>query len=392
MVTVKSRILPGSARSAVIETLLELGPTSRSSLADLTKLSRAALTEISHDLIELGLLYEIPVVNNRQRKGRPSVLLAVNAEHGYFVGVNIACSPALMVLADLHGNVISQHEIVETRSPQSLATSIQSGIQRMLASKSFSRDQVLGIGLALSGFVDHVHGICIHSGALNWADVPIRELVIEATGIPTCIGNDANAVATGEKLFGQAREAKNFCLITLGTTIGCAHYVGGRLYAGSSGGAGEIGHITMDPDGQMCPCGKRGCLDTIAGAGAILSAARAHGLQAETVAAVEALATNGDQRAIAILRKAGQALGLAAASSIQINNPELLLFADTQDFCSGIYFTTIVRQTIENNILPRFLSSTRIHFHPVKQSFLACGAAAIAAHNFLIEQAASLIG
>jgi predicted NBD/HSP70 family sugar kinase len=328
-------------------------------------------------------LDEMPVIRDKDRRGRPSILLTVKATHAYFVGVSITETPPLMVLVDMCGNVVGQREIAAHTEPKEVAASIQRGMGFILSSKDISIQQVLGIGIALSGFVDHNKGICIYSAAKNWNNVPITDIVNRATGIPAYIDNDANAIAIGEKLFGIAREFANFSILTLGRNIGCAHYINGRLYRGHNGGAGEIGHITIAANGPPCPCGKRGCLDVIAASMAIISAAKGQNLPVEMVRDVEALAMNGSAPAIAILREAGQALGLAVANIIQINNPAVVLFADIVGFGNGI-FSTATLQTAENNILPRLLSSTRLLFHPVEQSFMARGAASIAAHQYLL--------
>jgi predicted NBD/HSP70 family sugar kinase len=360
---------------------------SRSDLSEKINVGRSALTEISHDLIQMGLLHEVSVVRNNLHKGRPSILLSMNLKYGYFVGVDIANTPQLMVLTDLLGTIVGEYEISGNGEPQTVVDSIQSGIRHLIEPEVGPKRKVLGIGIALSGFTDYVRGVCIYSAALNWHNVPIADLVTRATGIPTYIDNNANAVAIAEKLFGEARDLKNFSLILLSTKIGCAHYIHGQLYRGNDGGAGEIGHITVVPDGQQCRCGKRGCLETIAASGAILSEAAAAQLSGKNVQDIETLAAKGNPDAIAILRKAGEALGLVVANVIQVNNPELVLFADIAGFSKGL-FTVTTRQTIENNILSRFLSSTRLVFHHVKPSFLARGAASIATHEFMLEQVA----
>jgi predicted NBD/HSP70 family sugar kinase len=387
---IESRKFAGFASSSklsIIEALIEFGPMSRSDLADLIGLSRSALTELSRDLIAMDIMHETSVSYNKQRRGRPSVLLALNAEHGYFVGVCITDHQSpLLALCDLHGNPLNQIAIAVTDDPKVIAQNIKNGISNLLVGKHILLKKVLGIGLAMSGFVDRERGVCLHSISLGWSDVRIAEMVHCATGIPTYIDNDANTVATGEKLFGHAREAKNFSIITLSNTVGCAHYIGGRLYRGENGGAGEIGHCLSDPDGVLCRCGRVGCLDTIAGFDAMLRSAKKHQLAVASFHDLEQLAANGNPQAVTILRRAGHALGLAVANLIQINNPEMVLFACTEAFHNGLFVASI-RQTIENNILSRFLPSTSLLFYSVEKDFWARGAASIAAHEFLIAQA-----
>jgi predicted NBD/HSP70 family sugar kinase len=291
----------------------------------------------------------------------------------------------MLVLCDLYGNVMGSCGIAAADQPEAIAKEIKTGMDRLLHSSGVSKKTVLGIGLAISGFIDPEQGVCILSNELRWYDVPIVEIVNRICGISTYIENDANAVASGEKIFGHARKAENFTIVTLNRTIGAGHYIHGNLYRGQNGGAGEIGHCTMVPNGQPCRCGKMGCLDTIAGSKAILDAAHECQLVAESVLALEALAVSGNMAAIDILRRAGQALGLAVANVIQITNPEIVLFAFSEDIGNGILLTT-VRQAIENNIFPRFLPKTHLLFHHMDENFRARGAASIAAHEFFRVQ------
>lgn len=375
-----------SSKLSVIEALIEAGAMSRSDLAERIGLSRSALTELSRELIEAGLIRETSVVHDGQRQGRPSVLLALNEHRGYVLGVSLQNGTALLVLCDVHGNVLQNHSFDLTPQPEACAIAIRDGMRFLLQSKGIQKKQLLGIGLAISGFVDPHSGICLRSNELDWSDVPIVSIVQRVTGVPTYLENDANAVATGEKLFGNTRKLRNFSIVTLSNTIGAGHYIGGRLYRGGSGGAGEIGHYTIDPEGLPCLCGKNGCLDTISGVTAMVDLARKKSLTVANLEEIERLASTGNPVATGILRSAGQALGLAVSYVIQTNNPEAVLFAFIENIEGGIFLTS-VRQTIENNILPRFLPTTKLLFHRAAKSFWARGAASIAAHEFFRAQA-----
>jgi predicted NBD/HSP70 family sugar kinase len=371
-----------SALSMTIEAYLQYGMLSRSDLAALTGISRSAITEITQNLLDMGLLQEFPVIQEKQGRGRPAVSLRFRASHGYFVGVSISGTPSPVILADMQGNVVGEYEIPPSDTPQKTASTIRRAMTYLLRQTGVSRDRLFGIGIAVSGVIDEDAGLCRYSAALNWRDIPIARLVNEATGVDAHVGNDANAVAIGEKLFGRARDLQHFSSIILGGNIGCAHYIGGNLYRGYDGGAGEIGHVTLDVNGPRCRCGKNGCLDMFAGGTAMLATARKAGLVCENMHDLEALAGVGNAEAMAILRKGGHALGLAVASLIQTNNPECVLFADVEGFGKGIFQAT-TRQVIENNILPRFLASTEIIFHQVERSFLARAAASVAAQQYL---------
>jgi predicted NBD/HSP70 family sugar kinase len=371
-----------SSLIVVIEAYLQHGTLSRSDLAALTGISRSAITEITQNLLDMGLLQEFPVIQEKQGRGRPAISLRFSASHGYFIGVSVTDTPSPVILADMQGNIVGVHEIPPSDTPQKATSTIRQAVSDLLLQTGVPRDRLLGIGIAVTGVIDERAGVCRYSAALNWRDVPIARLVKEATGVDSYVGNDANAVAIGEKLFGRARELRYFSSLILGRNIGCAHYIEGNLYRGHDGGAGEIGHVTLDINGPRCPCGKNGCLDMFAGGTAIRTTAEEAGLICHSMRDLEELAAVGNVKAMAILRKGAQALGLAIASLIQINNPECVLIADVEGFGKGIFQAT-TRQVIENNILPRFLASTEIVFHQVERSFLARAAASIAAQQYL---------
>jgi predicted NBD/HSP70 family sugar kinase len=359
---------------------------SRSELASSIGLSRSALTEMSRVLIQDQFVEESPSVIDKQRKGRPSIMLSLNARYGYFVGVGLTEDPPLMALTDCHGNVLAEHQIGMAMEPEAVAAAIARGIPHLTRASKIAREKVLGIGVALSGHVNHAKGMCLHSNRLGWHDVPVAKIVQRVAGIPAYVDNDAHAVALGQKLFGMARELKSFTVVMLGKSIGSGSYMQGRLYRGHTGAAGEIGHCTVTPGGPRCECGKEGCVDVFASSSALLRRAAQLGLEVRAIGELEAMAAKGGAKAIELLRHAGSALGIAVANSIQMNNPELVLFADLVGFGNGI-FTTSARQAIENNIMPHLLSNTRLEFRSVENDFMVRGAASIAAHQFLIERA-----
>jgi predicted NBD/HSP70 family sugar kinase len=369
----------------IIEALLENGSMSRSELADSVGLSRSALTEISRGLIQDRFLLESPSVSEKLRKGRPSIMLSLNAKYGYFVGVGLTEDPPLMALTDCHGNVLAEHQISMVMAPEEVAAAINQGILHLTRASGISRNQVLGVGIALSGLVSHAQGICVHSNLLGWHNVPVARIVERATEIPSYVDNDAHAVTLGEKLFGVARELKSFTVIMLGKSIGGGSHMQGGLYRGHTGAAGEIGHCTMGP-GPRCECGKEGCLDAFASSLALLRRAAELGLQVSEIGELEALAASGSVKARELLHDAGFAVGIAVANSIQLNNPELVLFADLAGFGNGV-FVNSARQAIERNIMPHLLATTRLEFRSVEKDFMVRGAASIAAHQFLIERA-----
>jgi predicted NBD/HSP70 family sugar kinase len=363
----------------VLRTIAEAGPLSRTELADLLSLSKAAMTTLARDLIRDGVLRETETVYGA---GRPSIRLGIDPTCAYFIGVSLIDDPAAMVLTDLNGQILAHAPVRRSRDPLAIAQDVARGIGILVGDDATRRTRLAGIGVTLSGFVDQAQGTCVASTLLGWQDVPVAAIFEAATGLPTYVENDAKAVAVGEKLYGQARDVRSFSLVSLGAGIGSAHFIDGKLYRGHRGGAGEIAHCTIEPDGQPCRCGKRGCLDTVASVNAILGAATEAGLVCTRVDDIELQAASGDARAIRVLHRAGSALGLAIAHIIQINDPELILITETDAPLDGL-LGRAMRQAIDANVLPLSAGVTKIRVAGATPDQWARGAAGLVAHKFL---------
>lgn len=140
-----------------------------------------------------------------------------------------------------------------------------------LKAHSYTKENVIGIGLGVPGAIDSVHGVCSSAYNLGWFDLPIKELFEKGTGIPTKITNDANAAALGEAKFGAGKSFKDIIMITLGTGVGGGIVVDGKLIEGHEGKGAELGHIIIELNGRQCTCGRKGCFEAYASATALIS-------------------------------------------------------------------------------------------------------------------------
>ena len=366
----------------MIAALLRHQQLSRSALSQITGLSHAAITDVSQVFLQSGLIVELASMVTERRRGRPMLQLALQPSHAYFLGIGVAESAMLMVITDLRGRVLERQSLPLCATPEKLVDAVRTAFLEILKSAAVPRSCVQGVGITVTGIVDAVAGVCRYSAALNWHEVPVAKLIGEGLGLPAWVDNDANAVAVGEKFFGHARDYQHFTSIILGRTIGAAHYMHDMLYRGYDGGAGEIGHITMNPNGTLCRCGRKGCLDTISGGAALREAANEAGIPVGGMRELEELAVQGNPTAAKLLRHAGNSLGIAVASLVHVTNPQCVLFTDMEGFENGV-FRTATRQAIENNILPRFLGSTQIIFSNADLSLLPRSAASIAALEYL---------
>jgi glucokinase len=205
---------------------------------------------------------------------------------------------------------------------------------RHLADKNRS-SSLQGIGIGVPGIIDMRTGMLRESPNLpGWANSPVQAQIEQLLGTRVILENDANAAAFGEKWLGAARDVDNMAMLTLGTGVGGGVVLGGRIWHGMTGMAGEFGHITVEPEGVPCPCGNRGCLEQYASATAVvrmareaITSGRAPGLQRAassdpefSAKAVYNLAIQGDEEAKKIFRRVGRALGIGLADLVNALN------------------------------------------------------------------------
>src|SRR6266550_657745 len=196
--------------------------------------------------------------------------------------------------------------------------------------------RVRALAIGLPGPVDPAAGLVISPGNLpGFRNVPLNRILTRATGIPSFLHHDAHLAALGEHRRGAARGASEMIYVTVSTGIGAGILLGGELYAGAHGIAGEVGHIVLEPDGPLCTCGQGGDLESIASGTGIARAARdlapstpgsaLHGLEHPQAEDVVRAARAGDELATAILQNAGTYLGIAMGTLVNLFNPQLIV-------------------------------------------------------------------
>jgi glucokinase len=192
-----------------------------------------------------------------------------------------------------------------------------------------SGEQLAGVGIGVPGFIEIEKGLVLGSNNLpEFEGFPVRSDIERRLGTPVILENDANAAALGEKWIGAGRDVNDLILLTLGTGIGGGIISNGRILHGFMGMAGEIGHITVYPDGNPCGCGNTGCLEKHASATAIGSLARLMSIgESLTSEDVYRLAVNGERRAKMIFHSMGTALGIAIGNLVNIFNFPLILLS-----------------------------------------------------------------
>lgn len=212
--------------------------------------------------------------------------------------------------------------------PEAVIARIVGAVRDVAARVAADGAAVRGVMLGAPGIIASALGTVVSSPNLpGWRDVPLRDLVAAGVGLPVSLENDANAAAYGEFWRGAGGGCATMVLVTLGTGVGGGLVLGGSLWRGADGMAGEVGHMTVEPGGRTCNCGNAGCLETYASATAILDRYRelAGEQEASSAAQVHARALEGDANARQAFREAGRALGIAFASLVNLLNPERIV-------------------------------------------------------------------
>lgn len=228
------------------------------------------------------------------------------------------------------------------KGPDDITKRIAATIAALKSELNAANRELSGIGVSVPGPLDTRTGIVHFTGNLKWVDYPIAaKLQAECGGVRVCIDDDGNCAGMGEACYGAGRGFRHIVYITLSTGIGGAVILNGQVYRGQQDLAGEIGHMTIIPDGPPCTCGNYGCLEAIASGTAIGLQGRLLLLQGKsdavarlsggcmdcvTAETVFIAADQGDPSCQAIIRNAGKYLGIAAANLVQVLNPEAIIF------------------------------------------------------------------
>jgi glucokinase len=260
----------------------------------------------------------------------------------YLGAVDLGASKILSVVAQGDGRRLGEDRrpTDAEAGPEVVLERIVGSLAEALAKAGLRQGDLAAVGICSPGPCDIDAGVISSAPNLpGWRDVPICRYLEERLGVPARLENDANAAALGEHVYGAGRGCRHLIYMTVSTGIGGGLIIDGRLYRGATGVAGEVGHMTIEPDGPLCGCGNRGCLEALASGTAI--AARGEELVAQggsallarlaqeqgdlTAETVSRAADQGDVACQGIIRRAGYYLGIGLASYVNIFNPEAII-------------------------------------------------------------------
>jgi glucokinase-like ROK family protein len=369
---------------------------SRAEIARRTGLSRSTVSAIVSALLPTQLVAEVGA--GESHGGRRPIVLEFQDDAFRILGIDMGATHVSVALTDLRGRVLQwvtrSHPVrTDPRGAQALLLQLA---DRFLDRARVPRDRLIGIGLAVPSPVDPANPDLMSALVLPaWRGVSVTAPLREKYGVPVLVDNDANLGALAELWWGAARDVSDSAYIKVATGIGSGHIIGGRIYRGSSGTAGEIGHIAIDPQGPPCVCGLRGCLVTLVGSQALVEKAHelaSHGRRKSmlsskkplTITAIEDAALAGDPLALEIVRWAAQHLGIAVAGMLNLMNPALVSIGGSLARLGPVLIDPL-RESVRSRTLVSSVAAARIVASELGEKDVAMGAATLVLQQALSD-------
>jgi glucokinase-like ROK family protein len=315
----------------VIDALRERGTASRAEIARATGLSRSTVSSIVAELLNAGLVEEGAEgtgVAHGEQGGRPPVLLSLKSTAGMALGVDFGHTHMRVALSDLSHEVLAEswQELDVDHSAEEGLDAAANLVAEVLKEAGADRDRVLGVGMGLPGPINQAARRVGSTAILpGWVGVDAGAELSRRLELPVQVENDANLGALAEFVWGSGQGHSELVYIKLSSGVGAGLLLGGRIYQGAGGTAGEIGHTVVQEGGAICRCGNRGCLETVASARAIavmLSESRDEEISTKRLLE---LSVNGDSAAARLIEEAGREIGIAVANLCNLINPDRVI-------------------------------------------------------------------
>lgn len=372
---------------------------SRTELADQMGLTRAAVSLIVESLLESRVVLEAE--SRSAPSGRPPIVLEINPERGLVGAIDMGATHLSIAVADFAARIHQESEFpfdIQDGPEVCLATADQN-LRKMLEGQGLSLSDVSAVGVGVPGPVVTEAGTVVAPPIMpGWDHYPIRAKLEEMWGCPVTLNNDAELGALGEWAYGAGRGEKNIAYIKVGSGVGAGLILNQQIYGGTTGAAGEIGHLTIDENGPLCSCGNHGCLEAFAGGHAIARQGQLLAksgkrtlltdLPIEKITALDVAeaARRGDLYAQEILSRAGSHIGIAIAGLINLFNPGVVIIGGGVSQVGDI-LTVPIRQAVRERAMRASEQSVRITTGMLGRRSLLIGAT-VQAINIAIHAAA----
>lgn len=354
-------------RDLVLRTIFANESISRAEVARITNLTRTTVSDVVNGLLEEGLVEEVG--RGESIGGKTPILLSVVADSRYLIGLNLAQDKFIGAIVNLRGEIKEMVEEPVHDDDGKTALDLVYHIIDQLIKKRIK--PIVGIGVGTPGLVNTREGVVVNAVNLEWQDLPLGQLLEKKYKIPVSVLNDSQATAIGEYVYGgDHSDNDNLIVVNVKHGIGSGILVNGRLFQGDGGGAGEIGHVVVKENGELCRCGKHGCLETVSSARAVLRHLKLTSLE-KAQSAFEA----GEVKTTQIVDNAAHYLGISLANLIgTLNIEKIVLTGDMTRF--GAKWLDAVNASMRNAALSRLSENTKLELGTLDYRACILGASA----------------
>jgi len=374
----------------VLKTIFDNESIGRAEISRITRLTRTTVSDIVAELIAEGLVKEVGM--GVSIGGKSPILLSLVADSRYLIGLDLARKTFSGAIVNLRGEIRYKvdHDIQGLDGEAALA-SVYAILDRLTHT---SHRPLVGIGIGTPGLVNTNEGVVVNAVNLDWKDLSLARPLQEKYRLPVLVFNDSQAAAMAEYTYGNIHPSdSNLIVINARHGIGAGIIINGRLFQGDGGGAGEIGHVVVVPDdGQLCRCGNRGCLETVASAQALIE--RTQTLASQSIPTqlpkspqeinlntIELAFTNGDSLARQAVLEAGRYMGMAISSLVgALDIQKIVLTGDMTRF--GQPWLEAIQREISQGTLSRLAQETQIEIGQLGENNIILGASAMLANNY----------
>lgn len=375
---------------------------SRMELAKRSGASAASMTAIVQRLIDRGLVIETG--KGSTLAGRKPVSLSLRNDLCYVVGVDLGSFLLRVIVADVVGNICyrSETETKMLEGRERVLSRTFAAIREAIKQCHLPRAAIKGIGLAHSGVIDSQRGVVLclpRPGQMTqWRNIPLREMVEREFRVSSVLDDSARMMALAEKHFGLGQDIRDFLFVEVGMGVGAALFMDGKLYRGTGGTAGELGHMTVDENGPLCSCGNNGCLEAVASCATIIQKVRG-GIQQGVISKVSELvggdlerisievvvqaAKENDTLALRVLDEAVSHIGVILADVINLLNPSTVIFGGPLFRAAHELLLDRLRQVIRQRALEKSANEAKLKVSQLGGEAAALGAARLISRQIL---------
>lgn len=336
-------------RALLLNLLLIHEPVSRVELASITGLTIPTVHGLIKELMQEGIVEELGTTEPQGGgAGRRAALLGLKPRSRVSIGVDLGVRTTRIGLLDLKGDILQEAQVIRhtnDEKPEDTLSKILETVEKICSNRVMDAERIVGLGIGVPGLVEISTGTIRRCINLGWQGIPIAGWFQDKLDMPVIIDNNIRAMAVGERMFGRGREDANLISFFVGPGIGAGVLINGELFRGVNDGAGEVGHTLIDPNGPMCSCGRRGCLEAVASNRAIVrnlwevvQSGKDPELQSLllqelakqdsgelTIETIIGWAEGGNKYCLTLLEQAGRFLGEGVANLVNLFNPELVI-------------------------------------------------------------------